>query len=123
MKTTKAGSTKATAKASDSVQASAPKEMAVTLGTSTLTQSRVDKIQSAFASAKGRLRSVESEAVKHGIIRAGTDWLGESVIKTDASQAIRVASRLERAGLISSGDAKALREFMALRNALTVLGL
>lgn len=97
--------------------------MAITLGASVLTQARVDKIQSAFGSAKGRLRAIESEAVKAGIIRAGTDWLGESVVKTDAGQAVRVAGRLEKAGLISSGDAKALRDYMALRNALSVLGL
>lgn len=119
--------TKQTAKsaksAADAVQAPATPAMAVTFGTSVLTQERVNKIQSAFASARGRLKAVEEQAVKQGILRSGHDWLGDSVVKTDASQALRVAQRLERSGLISSGDAKALREYMALRNAMHALGL
>lgn len=120
---TKATASKATRPTASAADAIKTQEMAITFGTSVLTQARVDKIQSAFASAKGRLRAVEPNAIKAGIIRAGTDWLGESVVRTDSSQAVRVAGRLERAGLISSGDAKALREYMALRNAMSALGL
>lgn len=121
-KESKANARPTKASAADAI-ATKTQEMAIAFGASVLTQARVDKIQSAFASAKGRLRAVEPNAIKAGIIRAGTDWLGESVVRTDSSQAVRVASKLERAGLISSGDAKALREYMALRNAMSALGL
>lgn len=123
MKTTtkETKASKSSTKAADAVKTEPV--MGITLGTSVLTQSRVDKIASAFASAKGRLKAIEPEAVKQGILRSGSDWLGESVIKTDAAQAVRVAGRLERAGLISKGDADALRHYMALRNAFATLGL
>lgn len=126
MKTTKTSqakptTSKAKASASDAVQAT--ESAGIKFGSSLLTQDRVNKIESAFASAKGRLKAVESLAVQQGILRAGADWLGESVIRTDASQASRIASKLERAGIISQGDAKALKEYMSLRNAFTALGL
>lgn len=121
MKTT-TNKAKAKTKASDTIQAPA-KEMSITFEASELTQTKVDKIVSAFNSAKGRLKALEPQAVQAGILRAGNDWLGESVIKTDSAQAVRVAGKLERAGLISSGDAKALKEYMSLRNAFTALGL
>lgn len=119
--------TKATAKpsvkASDTVKTTEQAPIGITFEKSFLSQERANRIVSAFQSARGRLKAVEEQAVSQGILRSGHDWLGDSVVKTDASQALRVAGRLERSGLISQGDAKALKEYMALRNAMSALGL
>lgn len=77
----------------------------------TVSQTTISQVIHNFKSCVGRLEKAENEAIKRNLLKIRSNWRGISVVSSTNTESI--CRLLNRNGLLSDGDVKAVIRYMA----------